>query len=106
VSCKATLAEPAEDIPANGPPGQSDLRLGQRALRVVMGGAARVGAVREFADEFERPLEGVEAVEAVVADVEVSLTERTGILLNREYALGESGVGRPGKTHRSPSRNR
>ena len=60
----------------------------------------------EFADEFERPLEGVKTMETVVADVEVSLTERTGILFNREYPLGEGGVGRPGKTHRSPSRNK
>ena len=35
-----------------------------------MGGAVEVRAVGEFADDFDRALEGVDAVDAMIADVE------------------------------------
>ena len=96
---KAAVAHPAEDIPADQPPGQSDLRFGQRAEGAGMGWATGVGTVGEFADDLQGTLEGEEAVEAVVANGQGTLAEGTILLLDGEDLLCEDGVGRPTVTH-------
>ena len=55
--------------------GRVSLGLGQGAEGVGVGGAGGVGAVGEFADDLERALEGEDAVEAVVADVQGALAQ-------------------------------
>ena len=96
---EAAVAHPAEDVPADEPPGQSDLRFGQRAEGVGMGGAAGVGTVGEFADDLHRSLQREDAVKAVVADGQDALAQCAGILLDGEDLLRKDGVGRPAVAH-------
>jgi len=99
VTGEAAESQPAKDIPAEEPPGQSDLGFGQGAEGVRVGGAACVRTVGEFADDFQGALEGEDAVEAVVADGQGALAQGAFLLLDAEDLLREDGVGRPTVTH-------
>src|SRR5262249_47698228 len=66
---EAAVADPAEDVPADGPPGQREGRLDLGALGGGVPGAARAGAAVELADQLHWAAEGEEAAVAVVADV-------------------------------------
>jgi hypothetical protein len=105
VASEAAEAKPAEDVPGNEPPGQSDHSLGQGAEGAVMSGAGRVRAVSQFADQFKGALEGKDAVEAMVADMQMAVAEIAGLLLDAEDVLREDGIRRPGEAHRFPSRD-
>ena len=49
-----------------------------------MGRTVRVGAAGELADDLQRPLQGKDAVEAVVADVQGALAQRASLLFDGE----------------------
>src|SRR3954471_4533765 len=65
----ATVTDPTEDIPADGPLGQGDGDLEFGALGPGVTGAAGVGTVVELADQLDRPLRGVDAPVSVVTDI-------------------------------------
>jgi hypothetical protein len=101
VAGEAAVSQPAEDVPADEPPGQSDLGFGQGAESVGVGSAARVGTVGEFTDDLQGTLEGEDAVEAVVANGQGTSAHRAVFLLDGEDLLSKDGVGRPTVTHLS-----
>ena len=63
------MPDPAEDVPADGPRGQRDRRLHLGALGLGVPGAIGIGAVVEFADQFDRAFKGEETAIAMIADV-------------------------------------
>ena len=63
------MSKPAEDIPADGPMRQGELRFRQRAEGPVRAGTFGNGAMDQLADQRDRPIEGVDAMEAVIADL-------------------------------------
>src|SRR5439155_18465701 len=54
------MTDPAQDIPADGPLGQSDRNFELWALGRGVTGAGRIGTVVELADQFHRPPKGME----------------------------------------------
>lgn len=64
-----------------------------------MGRAGAVGTVSEFRDDLHGALEGEDAVNAVVANVQGTPAEGAVLLLDGEDLLREDGVGRPMVTH-------
>src|SRR5262249_33912652 len=95
VSGTASMADPAEDVPADRPVrwGDGDLQLGTAGLGVS--GAAGIGAVVELADQLHRAVEGMEVAVAVVADVHHPPTGRTRAVEDVEFPEGEIGIRRP-----------
>ena len=69
VSREPTMPDPAEDVPTDGPGGQSDRRLHLGALGLGVPWAIRIGAVIELADEFDWAFKGVEMAIAMIADM-------------------------------------
>ena len=63
------MPDPAEDVPTDGPGGQSDRRLHLGALGLGVPWAIRIGAVIELADEFDWAFKGVEMAIAMIADM-------------------------------------
>jgi hypothetical protein len=57
----------------------------------------------QFADQFERAFKGKDAVEAMVANVQVALADFAALLLDAEDVLPENGIRWPGEAHRIPS---
>src|SRR5947209_15265367 len=96
---KAAEAEPAEDIPANKPVGQGNLGFRQGAEGVVVSSTARIRAVRQFTAQLQRALQREDAMEAMIANVETTLTERTGLLFDSKRDLDELRAIRPNVAH-------
>src|SRR3974377_405021 len=63
------MPDPAEDVPTDGPGGQSDRRLHLGALCLGVPWAIWIGAVIELADEFDWAFKGVEMAIAMIADM-------------------------------------
>src|SRR5205823_4471788 len=99
VAGEAAVAQPAEDVPADEPPGERNLGLGQGAEGVGMARTSPVGAVGQFADQLDGPRQGEDPVEPVIADVQGTRTADAGLLFDRENPLAEDGVGRPAIAH-------
>src|SRR5262249_32228170 len=100
------MPEPAEDIPADGPMRQGELRFGQRAEGAVRARTLGTGAMGQLADQFDGSLKGMDAMEAVIADLQPSLAEVADLLFDGKNAWREDRVGRPAITHRTPSPSR
>ena len=58
VSREAAMAEPAEDVPADEPPGEGELGLGQRAQGLGVGRASVVGQWASLQRHLHGALEG------------------------------------------------
>jgi hypothetical protein len=84
----AAMTDPAQDIPANGPLGQSDgdLELGAGGRGVA--GAVRIGTVVELADQFHRPLQRMEVAVAVITDIHHAPTNRAIAIEDIEFPQG------------------
>ena len=95
------MTDPAEDIPADGPLGQSegDLKLGTCGLGVS--GAVGIGAVVEPAEQLDRPLEGMKPPRPVVTDVHHPAAGRALAIQDVEFHQGEVGLLGPVVGHRA-----
>ena len=71
------MSDPAEDVPPDGHLGQGegDFEFGALGLGVSRTGG--IGTVVELADQLDRPVEGMEAAIAMIADVHHPSTGRT-----------------------------
>ena len=88
----AAVADPAEDVPADGHLGQRDRDLRLRALGARVAGAGPVGSVFELADQLNGPVQGVDASSAAVADKRLAAVRRTGAVEDVEFLLREACV--------------
>ena len=95
------MADPAEDVPADGPMGWGDGRFDLRALGLGMPGAMGIGTMIELADQFHRAFEGVQVAKAVIADVHPAATGRTVAIEDVELPGHEIGIRRPSVGHRA-----
>ncbi len=93
------MPDPTEDVPADSPAGQGDHRFDLGALGLVVPGTAGIGTVVELADQLHRPVQGMEAAIAVIADVHHPSTDRTVAVKDVEFPEGEIGVRRPLVSH-------
>src|SRR3954447_16923668 len=86
------MADPTEDIPADGPLGQGegDLELGTLGLGVA--GAIGIGATVEPAEQRDRPLERMEPPRPVVTDVHHPAADRALPIQDVEFPGGEVGL--------------
>src|SRR3954453_21444509 len=93
------MADPAEDVPADRHLGQGegDLELG--ALGLGVSRAGRIGTVVELADQLHRPVQGMEAAVAMIADVHPPSTDRTVPVQDVELPESEIRVRRPSVSH-------
>src|ERR671916_748785 len=96
----SAMADPAQDVPTDGPLGQGDGSFRFRALGPGVPGAAGVGAVVELADQLDRPLQGVDAAIAVVADIHQVATGRAIPVQDVQLPEGEVRILGPSVGHR------
>jgi len=97
---EAAEAEPAEQVPGNHPPGQGDLGLGQGADGATAQRAGAVGAVGQFAHQFQRARQRMHPVEAVVAHRQPTAALLAALLLHRQHPTLELRLRRPTEPHR------
>jgi hypothetical protein len=95
------MSDPTQNVPADRPFGQRDGDFEFRALGPRLTGAVGIGAVVELANQFHRPLQGMEAAIAVVANVHSPPTDRTIAVQDVEFPLTEIGVLGPVVRHRA-----
>src|SRR4051794_7662308 len=100
------MADPAEDIPADGHLGQGDgdFEFGAPGLGVSRTG--RIGTVVELADQLHRPVQGMEAAIAMIADMHHPSTGRTVPVKDVEFPGREIRVRRPSVSHAVALRDR
>ncbi len=93
------MADPAEDVPTDGHLGQGegDLELG--ALGPGVSRTGRIGTVVELADQLHRPVQGMEAAIAMIADMHHPSTGRTVPVKDVEFPGREIRVRRPLVSH-------
>jgi hypothetical protein len=75
------------------------LRLSERAEGVGVGRAVRRRTVGQLANDLDRPLEGEDAVEAMITDVEAAAALRAALALDGQHTPRKSRFGRPAITH-------
>src|SRR6185437_10668658 len=71
------------------------------ALGLGMRGTMGIGAMIELADQFHRPIEGVQVAKAVIADVHPAATGPTTAIEDVEFPRHEIGICRPPVGHRA-----
>src|SRR5208337_4338232 len=94
------MPDPAEDVPTDGPGGQSDRRLHLGALGLGVPWAIRIGAVIELADEFDWAFKGVEMAIAMIADMHHAPARGAIPIQHVKFPESEVGVGWPAVGHR------
>src|SRR5271157_1333986 len=94
------MPDPAEDVPTDGPGGQSDRRLHLGALGLGVPWAIRIGAVIELADEFDWTFKGIEMAIAMIADVHHAPAKGAIPVQHIKFPESEVGVGWPAVGHR------
>src|SRR6266536_4859478 len=95
------MANPTEDIPADGPLGQSEGDFGLRTLGLGVAGAVRIRAVIEPASQLDRPLEGMKPPRPVVTDVHHPSPGGAVPIQDVELPQGEVGILGPVVGHRA-----
>src|SRR6266536_2128630 len=95
------MANPTEDIPADGPLGQSEGDFGLRTLGLGVAGAVRIRAVIEPASQLDRPQEGMKPPRPVVTDVHHPSAGRALPIEDVELPEGEVGILGPDVGHRA-----
>src|SRR5271165_2433776 len=93
------MPDPAEDVPTDGPGGQSDRRLHLGALGLGVPWAIRIGAVIELADEFDWAFKGVEMAIAMIADMHHAPARGAIPVQHVKFPESEVGVGWPAVGH-------
>src|SRR6516164_173522 len=93
------MPDPTEDIPANRPLGWSDRDFQFRALGVRVARTGGIGAVVELANQFDRPLQGMEMPIAMVTDIHPAPTDRTRTVQDVQFPLREIRILRPSVRH-------
>src|SRR5260370_399770 len=96
------MADEAEDIPADQPARQGQGEFPCRAEGAGPSGASGVRAVSQATAEFQRMLQGVDAVAAVAADVQRPTAAVTAGQLDIEPQLLEHCALGPAETHWTP----
>src|SRR5205814_1258119 len=86
-------------VPADQPPGQSERQLGGGAEGLAACRTSAVGAVSQATDQFQGPLQGVDAMEAMVADVQHSPAVFAVFALDIEHETVEDRIVGPLGTH-------
>src|SRR3954451_4630945 len=99
VAGTASMPDPAEDVPADGHLGQGDGDLEFGTLGLGVPGTGGIGAVVELADQLHRPIQGVDAAVAMVADVHHPPTGGTVAVEDVEFPEGEIGIRGPSVSH-------
>src|SRR5262249_11804733 len=89
---------PAEDVPADGPPGQGERQLGGGAEGLAAKRAKAVGAVSQATEQLDGALQGVDAVEAMVADGQGGAAVLAEVGLDIEHQAAENRILGPGET--------
>src|SRR5262249_41158532 len=102
VSREATVSHPTEDIPADKPPGQCQGEFSSGAQSAGTGRASGVGAMGQPAAQFQGALQGEEAMEAVVADVQFMAALQAALLLDIKNQAAERSITGPTETHGGP----
>src|SRR5271154_6122902 len=93
------MADPAEAVPGDAPPGQGDGRFDLGALGLGVPGAARIGAVVEPADQFDRSFQRVEVAVAVIADVHHAPADGAVPVEDVQFPVREVGLLGPEMGH-------
>src|SRR5208337_1373160 len=93
------MPDPAEDVPTDGPGGQSDRRLHLGALGLGVPWAIRIGAVIELADEFDWAFKGVEMAIAMIADMHHAPARGAIPVQHVKFPESEVSVGWPAVGH-------
>src|SRR5262245_66170648 len=93
------MAHPAEDVPADQPPGQGQGQFGTGAEGFPACRASAVGAVRQATDQFQGPLQSVDAMETMVADVQHPPAAFAVFALDIEHQALEDSIVGPLGTH-------
>jgi hypothetical protein len=89
VPCEATVAQPAEDVPAQHPVGHGQLHLGFRSDEGLMLRTSPIGAMAQLTRQMYWPLEGVEATITPGPDDTRLLTLRTSEILDLQGQFAE-----------------
>src|SRR3954454_1454725 len=95
------MTDPTEDIPADGPLGQSERDFGLGTLGLGVAGAAGIGAAVEPAGQLDRPLESMKSPRPVVTDVHHPSAGRAVPIQDVELPQGEVGILGPVVGHRA-----
>ena len=69
MTSETAMPKPAENVPADGPMRQGELRFGQRAEGAARPGAQGIGTMGQLTDDGDGALEGMDVMEAVIADL-------------------------------------
>src|SRR3954463_12760631 len=93
------MADPAEDVPADRPPGGGNGGFDLGALGLGVSGTVGVGAVVELADQFHGAFERVQAAIAVIADGHSPTADRAVAVEDVEFEASEIGVRGPSVGH-------
>src|SRR5207245_537675 len=93
------MADPTEDVPADGPLRQGDGEFEFGALGPGVTGTAGIGAVVELTDQLDRTIQGMDAAIPVIADVHQPFAGRAAPIKDIELPEGELGIFRPGVRH-------
>src|SRR5260370_12746451 len=99
------MADPAEDVPADRSLGQGDGDLEFGTLGLGVSRTGRIGTVVELADQLHRPVQGMDAARAVIADVHHPPTGRTVPVEDVEFPEGEIRILGPSVSHRPDLRD-
>ena len=101
----ASMPDPAEDVPADRHLGQGDGDFEFGTLGLGVSRTGRIGTAVELADQLHRPVQGMEAAIAVIADVHHPSTDRTVAIKDVEFPESEIRVRRPLVSHLAQLRN-
>src|SRR3954451_3262860 len=93
------MANPTENVPADGPLRQSDGEFEFGALGVGVTGAGGVGAMVELTDQLHRTIQGMDTAIPMIADVHHPSAERAVPVEDFEFPEGEIRLFRPGVRH-------
>ena len=95
VASTASMSDPAEDIPADGPVRGCDGGFEFGALGPGVPGAVRIGAMVELAEQFDGPVQGMNPAVSVIADVHHPATAGASAIEDVEFPEREVGILRP-----------
>src|SRR3954471_1318371 len=93
------MADPAEAVPTDRHLGQGDGDLEFGTLGLGVSRTGRIGTVVELADQLHRPVQGMDAAIAMIADMHHPPTGRTVAVEDVEFPQGEIRLRRPSVSH-------
>jgi hypothetical protein len=99
VASEATVADPAEDVPAEDPVGHGDGGLDLGTDGAMMPRAAGIGTMVELADQMSGAVEAEDVMVAMVADVHDATADRASTVEDIKFPEGEVGLFGPAIGH-------